>query len=285
MASVPAAGATTTGAWSMPSGNGLYDPGTNSISVTNSTVAPVVQAKILGSSGSGYTLVHTGDTINMSATLDTTLAMGAEQFRFGMFNDVNGTIPGNVAGGTPWRGYIVTNSIENNPGAVFEKGTTTGGGTGSWWSLVSPNSGVQVGASSQATGSFTSATTGTSDPTPAGAYALSLSYTLLSSGGLQITWSMIQTGDTAEVLNPTTGLYQHDATSGVYSFTGSVVDPTPASLTFDQLGVFLYGGAMTNSTIELNDVDVSMVPEPGTGALTVLGLAMLGRRRRKRARC
>ena len=152
----------------------------------------------------------------MTATLDTTLAMNNTQFRFGMFDDVGGTIPGNVAGSTPWRGYFIGNSIENAPQGVQEK-EPNGGGIGQWWSIVSPNTAVLVNSfSTQATGSFTAKPRDKIN-TLAGIYNLTLAFTRVASG-LKIDWSMNQVADTS-----------HTPTTGVYSFSGSTVDATPAS--------------------------------------------------------
>jgi hypothetical protein len=185
----------------------------------------------------------------MTATLDTTLAMNNTQFRFGMFDDAGGTIPGNIAGGTPWRGYLIGNSIENAPQGVQEKGPN-GGGIGQWWSIVSPNTAVLVNNSStQAAGSFTAQTAG-QDQSPAGVYSLTLAYTRVASG-LKIDWSMNQVADTL-----------HTPTTGVYSFSGSTVDATPASPSwnFNQLGFFLFGGSFTG-TIVMNNINVAFQPE------------------------
>ena len=239
---------TTTGPWIQDSGNRLYDTGRAKFSVTGSTAAPAVQASF-GPSGSGYSLASIGDTLSMTATLDTPLAMNNTQFRFGMFDDALGTIAGNVSGGAPWRGYLVGNSIENAPQGVDEKGPN-GGGVGAWWSIISPNSGVLVNNfSTQATGSFTSQTTG-QDQTPPGVYNLSLVYTHVTSG-LQIDWSMNQVADTS-----------HTPTTGVYSFSGSTIDATPASSSwnYDQLGFFLFGGSFTG-TIVMNNINVAFTPE------------------------
>ncbi len=278
MASITGPAPSKTTAWIQDGGNNLYDTGGAKISVSNSTAAPVVHARF-GPSGAGYTLGQIGDKITMTAALDTMLSFGSIQFRFGMFDDVGGTIPGNVAGGTPWRGYLVANSIENNISGPFEKGPN-GGGVGSWWSLVSPNTGNLVGSGVQATGSFTTASA-QNDFTPAGVYNLTLSYARVATG-LQIDWSMVQIADSLFTLNAATGMYEHNPTSGVYSFSGSVLDTTPASSswTFDELGYFLYGGAMTNATISVDNINVAFVPEPSTFLLTIFA-ATIGLFRRK----
>jgi hypothetical protein len=248
MASAPVPPPSTTGPWIRDSGAFPYDTGRAKFSVTGSTAAPVDHAAI-GPGGHGYELDHVGDVLSMTATLDTTLTMNNTQFRFGMFDDAGGTIPGNVAGGTPWRGYLVGNSIENASQGAEEKGPN-GGGVGQWWSIVSPNTGVLLNNfATQAGGSFTNQTAG-QDQTPPGVYSLSLAYTRVT-GGLKIDWSMNQVADTA-----------HATTKGVYSFAGSTIDATPASSSwnYDQLGFFLFGGAYTG-TIVMDNLNVAFQPE------------------------
>ena len=248
LASAPQPPPSTTGPWIRDSGAFPYDTGRAKFSVTGSSAAPADRASF-GPGGKGYELDHVGDVLSMTATLDTTLAMNNTQFRFGMFDDAGGTIPGNIAGGTPWRGYLIGNSIENAPQGVQEKGPN-GGGIGQWWSIVSPNTAVLVNNfSTQATGSFTAQTAG-QDQTPAGVYSLTLAYTRVASG-LKIDWSMNQVADTS-----------HTPTTGVYSFSGSTVDATPASPSwnFNQLGFFLFGGSFTG-TIVMNNINVAFQPE------------------------
>ena len=108
---------------------------------------------------------------------------------------------------------------------------------------------------------------------PAGSYSLSLSYTRVATG-IKIggRWFNHRCG---EVLNSTTGMYQHNATSGVYSFSvARSTTPASSTWTYDELGFFLFGSSMTNSTVELNNV--AFVPgrqlsSDGHRAATVCG--------------
>jgi hypothetical protein len=243
LASLPAPGPATTGPWIQRSGTGLYDTGGDKLSVTGSSAAPVLQANF-GPGGAGYTLDSIGDRLSFSAIVDTPVEMGNIQFRYGLYDDAGGTIPGNVAGGTPWRGYFVGNSVEGNAQGAFEKGPN-GGGVGSFWSLVAPNTAPVVGPATLAVGTYDDAAG--NQITPAGRYDLSLDYTRRA-GGLEIKWSM-RTVDAAGT--PT----------GVYSHTGTVLDATPASANwnYNQLGLFLLGGAFTG-TIVVDDVQVEFMP-------------------------
>lgn len=232
-------GPSTTGPWLQHVGSGLFDTGGDKFSVTGSNAAPVVHANF-GAGGAGYTLDSLGDKLSMSAIIDTTLSLANIQLRFGMFDDAGGTIPGDVAGGTPWQGYFVGNATEGGAQGTYEKGPN-GGGTGQWWSLVSPNSAPIVGRSTSASGTYDDAA-GTQN-SPAGRYAVSLDYTRLATG-LQVAWSIVQV-DAA------------DSPTGAYSHVGSIVDTTPVSSLwrYNQLGFFLYGGSFTG-TIVADDVRV-----------------------------
>lgn len=247
--------ASVTGAWVQDAGTGLYDDHSNVVSVTNTTGAPVIHSSF-GSGPNhtgGYTMSQVGQKIVMTAMLSAPLVLNDIQFRFGMFNDVGGTIAGNVSGGTPWQGYFVGNAIQGFTNGVFEKGSS-GGGVGQWWSQASPNSATVVnGFTTSAMGSFTGST-------PAGIYSLSLTYTREATG-LEIDWAMSQ-------IDSITG----SATSGVYSFTGSILDATPASSswTYDELGFFLFGSNFTGQMV-LENVNVAFVPEPSTLVLLAVG--------------
>ncbi len=244
LTSLPAPGPTTTGPWIQRGGTGLYDTGGDKFSVTGSTSAPIVQANF-GPGGAGYALDSVGDVLSFSAIVDTPVTMGDVQFRYGMYDDAGGTIPGNVGGGTPWRGYFVGNSVEGQlPKGAYEKGPN-GGGVGSWWSLVAPNTANLVGAGTLAAGAYDDGAG--NQITPAGRYALALNYTRRASG-LEIAWSM-ETVDAA------------GAPNGVYSHTGTVLDATPASSNwnYNQLGLFLLGGGFTG-TIIVDDINVAFTP-------------------------
>lgn len=257
--SLPPPAPATTGPWGQEIGSGLHDTGGDKLSVTGSNAAPVVHANF-GSSGEGFTLDSVGDQLTMKAIIDTTLPLGNVQLRYGMFDDDGGSIPGNVAGGTPWSGYFVGNATEGAAQGVYEKGPN-GGGAGQWWSFVNPNSAPVVGRSAQATGTYDDGAGMQS--TPAGRYAVSLAYTRLADG-LAIDWSTVQ----VDAANLPTGVYSHG---------GSILDATPASAdwTYNRLGFFLYGGAFTG-TIIVDDVQMAFlaaVPEPASLVLWALATA------------
>lgn len=278
---VPAA--RTTGNWVQDSGNNLNDTGRAKISVTGSTAAPPVVHAKFGPNDTGYTLGAVGDRIAMSATLDTPYAMDSRQFRFGLFDDANGTLAGNVNAGTPWNGYLAVNSSEGNAEGLYEKGAN-GGGTGAYWSAFgSGNTGTRLGTAA-ASGTYDDGA-GTNAFAPAGSYSLSMTLTRLT-GGLQIDWAMTQLTDALYALNPATGLYDHNATPGSYAFAGSVIDTNPASSTwtYDQLGFFLFGSTTADRTIVVDDINVGFtaVPEPAAMALIAGAIGLLMTRRRER---
>ncbi|MBX3426861.1 MAG: hypothetical protein KF688_14370 [Pirellulales bacterium] len=250
IANAPAPAPATTGPWTQVVGTGLYDTGGAKFSVTGSTSSAVTQAAF-GPDGAGYALDAVGDKLTMTAVLDTPLTMASTQFRYGMFDDAGGTIPGNVPGGTPWHGYLVGNAVESSPQGPLEKGPN-GGGVGQWWSIVSPNSGVALlSRGGSATGTYDDAAG--NQNMPAGRYALTLGYTRVDSG-LQIDWSTVSV-DAAGVPN------------GVYSHLGTVVDPTPAASNwnFNQLGFFLAGGSFTG-TIVMDEINVQFDAAPPSPA-------------------
>jgi hypothetical protein len=268
LTSLPPPGPATTGAWVQDAGSGLYDTGGDKLSVTGSNAAPVMHADF-GPSGAGFTLDAVGDRLAMSATIDTTLPLGNLQLRYGMFDDDGDTLPGNVAGGAPWHGYFVGNATESGAQGAYEKGPN-GGGLGQWWSIANPNSAPIVGRSTQAAGTYDDAA-GTQS-TPAGRYSVSLEYTRVA-GGMQIAWSTLQ-------------IDAENLPTGVYSHSGSVLDATPASSSwnYNQLGFLLYGGSFTGSII-VDDVQMrftNAVPEPNccTFVVVVVLFAAWGRPRR-----
>ena len=281
MNAYPVAGPSTTGAWVQDSGGNLYDAGTNRISVTSSTSAPPVVHAKFGLNNAGYTLSQMGDKLAMTATLDTPYAMDSRQFRFGMFDDANGTLPGTINGGTPWNGYLAVQSSKGNAEGLYKKGAS-GGGTGAWWSVFSSgNTGTRLGTAA-ATGTYANGP-GTDDFAPADSYSVSMTLTRVATG-IEIDWAMTQLTDAAYVLNTSTGLYNHNAVSGSYTMSGSVIDTNPASSdwTYDELGYFLYGSTTADRTIEMNDINVAFtsVPEPALMSLGGMVVALLIRRRR-----
>lgn len=241
--SLSAPGPATTGSWNQESGSGLYDTFGDKFSVTGSNAAPAMHAGF-GTGGGGYTLDSVGDRVSMTAIFDTTLPMGNIQMRYGMFDDADGTIAGNVSGGVPWNGYFVGNATEGRAQGLYEKGAN-GGGVGQWWSMVGDNTAQLVSPTAAATGTYDDES-GT-QLMPAGRYSLELRYMRVADG-LQIDWSTEQIGS-------------NSLPTGVYSHVGSVLDDSPASASWDfnQLGFFLYGGAFTG-TIVVDDLAVAFSP-------------------------
>ncbi len=239
LSSFPTPGSSTTQPWVQNSGTGFYDTGGDKITATGSSSASIAHTAF-GPAGEGYTLNSVGDVLSFSAILDTPVTVNTVQFRYGMYDDLDGTVIGSIAGGTPWNGYFVGNATENSAQGVLEKGTN-GGGTGAWWSLINPNSANPVGSSVAATGIFDDASG--NQATPAARYAITLDYTR-ELGGLKIDWSMSSI-DSLGVNN------------GVYSHSGSVLDTTPASgnWNYNKLGLMILGGSFTG-TIVLDDIAV-----------------------------
>ncbi|TWT98176.1 hypothetical protein Pla108_23330 [Botrimarina colliarenosi] len=249
------AGPAVTGAWTSDSGNGFWDSGGDRISFTGSTAAPVAHASF-GDGGAGYNLDSLGDSIKLTAAIDTDQAMSSIQFRYGMFGDEGGSIDGTIAGGEAWNGYYVANAVGRARVGVLEKGEN-GGGVGAWWSGVGPNSSVEVPESAAAASGDYLVTSRTA--TPAGHYELELSYTRVGDG-LKIDWGMISVDENGDP-------------NGVYEHIGSVIDETPASSSwnYNQVGLMLLGNGFTGSIIA-DDINVAFTAGPLTGDFNGDGL-------------
>ncbi|WP_197525714.1 trypsin-like serine protease [Pseudobythopirellula maris] len=242
LATADPAGPSTTAAWAVDSGDGFWDSAGDRLSFTGSADAPIAHAPF-GPDGLGHTLDSVGDALTMTARLDTDQPLRQLQLRYGMFDDAEGTIGGVIEGGDAWNGYFAGNAIATRDEGVFEKGQS-GGGVGAWWGRTGADTAVEVPDSATlATGSYLDAGF---NYAPAGLYDLSLTYTRAAEG-LQIDWSMLQVDD------------QGDPT-GVYEHSGSAVDSTPASPTwnYNQLGLHLLTTGFEGSIV-VDDVAVAFV--------------------------
>lgn len=176
---------------------------------------------------------------------------GNIQFRYGLFDNRGQS---GIAG---WWGYWVGNSASGNSAGVYERGSS-----GNYYS---------TSGATQIYGTVATGSSGTATYTPPGTYEVSLTLTRTSATDLQIDWSMVQVLDAGG--NPV---------SGVYSHTGTTVDTTVNTFTYNRVGFLVSGGAFTG-TIRLSQIDVSYlpIPEPGSAMVLVLGsLLVAGLRRR-----
>lgn len=255
LAAADNAGPSTTGPWTVDSGTGFWDSAGDRITFTGSSAAPVAHASF-GDGGAGYTLESVGDAIRMTALLDTDQDMAATQFRYGLFDDEGGTIDGTVSGGEAWNGYYIANAVGRARTGAYEKGEN-GGGVGAWWSGLGANSSVLVPESATAgTGDYLLSSTGV---IPAGRYEIELSYTRVGDG-LQIDWDMTSIDDAG-------------VPDGVYEHTGSIIDETPASTSwnYNQAGLFLLGSGFQGSIIA-DDINVEFIAGPLAGDYNADGL-------------
>lgn len=254
--SQPDVGPAATQPWQLDSGDGLYDTGGDKFSVTGPGEVPAAHAAF-GPNGKGFTLDSIGDSLAVTAILDTTLELDHSQLRYGIFDDAGGTIAGDTPGGTTWNGYFVGNAVEGLAHGVLEKGP--GAGVGQWWSDSEDNSASIVSGTPPAGGTY-------DDPagqqsTPAGRYALQFRYTR-QADGLRIDYSTEQIDDS-------------DAATGVYLHEGSVLDTSPVSptWTYNQLGFVLsddsYVGTIIVDDILVTFDDVAKLPGDFNGDGTV----------------
>lgn len=241
--------ATPVSGWSTDQGGGtLTEPIAGAFLYSNPTAGGAHAATF-----SAVTL-NVGDGLTFSGLYSNTVAgNGNQQIRFGMLDNTVGTASGN----TGWAGYWIGN-ILNGSGAPMERSTT-----GNYWSTT--------GATALTPAVLPTGTSANALSLPVGQYSFTITYTRLNSTDLQLNWDIMAVADSSG--NPVTG---------VYDFTGSVVDSSVTSFKFDEALVFSNGSGFTG-TIGLFNLDVSPVPvpEPSTLGLAVLGgvLCLMLRRR------
>lgn len=190
------------------------------------------------------TLANPGDKVVLSGSAEMfgiSPGTGGSIFRFGVFN-VNGS-----ANTTGWLGYFVQSAASGGAGSLQERniGNTT---------------------------SFTSATSGTTSlqtlpvvPSALSSAVYNFSFTLERGAlnGMIITSSLVRTSDSLEFAGA--------------SFTDTTVNA--GAFTFDRVG-FLGTTDLNADKIQMNNVDVTFVPEPSAAMLCGMGMLALLRRRR-----
>jgi hypothetical protein len=196
------------------------------------------------------TLSTTGDVFSLSGTVAFTGLTGTLQhgFRWGVYNTATSS------NNNGWLGYYAENSSGSTAGNFQER---TNPNTGSWWSATG-------------TSTDSSATANSNAILVDGSYNFNMTFTRTGSNEVTISWSLIGTGSASS-----------------YSLSGSFIDTSPQTLTFDRIGVGSAG--LSASLIAFSDVTAvytSAIPEPSTYALFV-GLIMLtaGISGRHRLRC
>lgn len=193
-----------------------------------------------------YTLSSVGDSLTLSGgvTFVNLATPQADQFRFGLYN-VNGQ-----SGGTGWLGYMASNS-----------GTSAGPTYSRLWERNNPNTG-SFGSGTGATAVANVNATPGNTSFASGAYTFSLTLTRVATG-LQVGWTLI-------------------GTNVSYTVSGSYLDTTPQTYTYDRVGFFT-GGGLNSDQVSFSNVDLTVVPEPGVLGLVAAGLTfcLILRRRRQ----
>jgi hypothetical protein len=197
---------------------------------------------------SSFSLNTVGDSISLygGVAFAGLATPQADQFRFGLYN-VNGQ--SSISG---WLGYFASNS-----------GTSGGPTYSRLWERNNPNS-FSYGSGSGATTISSANATPSNTAFASGSYTFSLTYTRVATG-LQIDWTLLGTDVT-------------------YSVSGSFLDTTPQTYTFNRVGMFT-GGGLNASQVSFSNIslDYTPVPEPAVTGLLLGGSLLFVLRRRRQA--
>jgi len=222
---------------------------TASPTVGNATTDNADNETIYASLTSTISLTNIGDkvTLSGSATLIGISPNGdapySNQFRWGLYNET-GT-PADTLG---WLGYVAGNGSLANGGNLWERDNPNTGGFAS---------GIGATILTTAAAPATILTGGT---IPGVTYSFNMSLERVATG-MQINSSMIRISDSQQFA------------------LGSFLDTTPQTYNFNRVG-FLMGGDLNADQVQFSNIDVTMIPEPGTALLGGLGMLFLLRRRR-----
>ncbi|MDP0496089.1 MAG: hypothetical protein Q7Q73_07750 [Verrucomicrobiota bacterium JB024] len=199
---------------------------------------------LIASPTASYKLTSVGDKIDVTGSVNFSGLSGSSLAHSFRWSLMNTNGSSNVNG---WLGYAGQNSSGTSPGDLFERDNPN---TASWWTT---NQATKLGSAVDASSALL--TNGT--------YALAISVELTDTNEVTIVWSLIGTG---------------------YSMTGTVVDASPQTLTFNVVGVGSAG--LSANQISLSNMDITYTPIPEASALWYLVLAsavpLLWRRLRAR---
>lgn len=231
--------------WTQYSGSVSSGLNTSSPVLGNGTTDSGDNQSIYAITPTSYTLSSVGDSLTLSGgvTFLNLATPQADQFRFGLYN-VNGQ-----SGGTGWLGYMASNS-----------GTSGGPTYSRLWERNNPNTG-SFGSGTGATAVANVNATPGNTSFASGSYTFSLTLTRVATG-LEVVWTLI-------------------GTNVNYTVSGTYLDTTPQTYTYNRVGFFT-GGGLNADQVSFSNVDLTVVPEPGVLGLVVAGLTFCFILRRRR---
>ncbi|HEY9249517.1 MAG TPA: PEP-CTERM sorting domain-containing protein [Rariglobus sp.] len=189
-----------------------------------------------------YTLDSVGDTLTFSGSVVLSFATngGDGAFRWGAFN----TNSGSDVSDKNWSGYLTANKLSGSV-PLYEKDAGSGG-----WNSTSAEGYAQV--SSGITGGLSNFALSS------GTYNFSFSLERKSTGVL-VSWSLV-------------------STTNSYSLSGSWLDTTPVTYTYNEV-VIQATGSFGQTSAAFSDMDVtftSSIPEPSSASLLMGAVVLLG---------
>ena len=199
---------------------------------------------LISSPTASYKLASVGDKIDVTGSVNFSGLSGTSLAHSFRWSLMNSNGSSNVNG---WLGYVGQNSSGTSPGDLYERNNPN---TASWWTT---GQATYLGSAVDASSALLTD----------GTYALAISVELTDVNQVTIVWSLVGTG---------------------YSMTGTVVDTSPQTLTFNVVGVGSAGLSANQISLSNMDISYTAIPEASVLGYLVLALAvpLLWRRLRVR---